>query len=95
MDIYKGASEKISLQNREGQFHTREFSASRKVTIPDDSKPTLIRLEEVRIDLELKKQILTNFLLEGVITSEQMQTRLQPYKDLLAKAEEAHDPNPF
>lgn len=91
MEIYKSASEKITLQNKDGQYHSREFTAGRKVVLPDNSVPTFIRLEEVKLDLELKKQVLTSFILEGVITSEQMQDRLQPYKDLLEQAEEAHE----
>lgn len=91
MKIAKSVSEKITFKNDDNQFHSREFSAYREITLPDNLPIEVVRLNEIQLDFELRKQVLTNFLLEGVLTAEQMQNTLNPYKDLMARAQEKAD----
>lgn len=93
MKITKSVSEKITFKNDMDQFHSREFTAGRSVDVPDDSSLSFIQLRERELDLDLRKQVLTNFLLENVITQTTMAEMLEPYKQLLAAARSAHDKN--
>lgn len=87
MEITKRVSEKVTFKNPNDQFHTREFMAQRMITIPDGSPKELIRLESVRLDFELRQEVLTSFLLEGILTAEQMKKMIAPYKELLEHAQ--------
>lgn len=89
MKLAKSVSEKITFKDVNDRFHSREFSAFREITIPDNSLQEAIRFHEVELDLDLRKQVLTNFLLEGVITGDSMQRTLEPYKQLLDAADKA------
>lgn len=89
MKIAKSVSEKITFKDQGDRFHAREFSAFREITIPDNSLQEAIRFHEVELDMDLRKQVLTNFLLEGVITADHMQRTLDPYKQLLEAADKA------
>ncbi len=94
MKITKHISEKVTFKGANDTFHSREFSTGREISLPDGVPEELIRLEEAKLDYDLRKQVLVNFVLEGVLTGDQIKTRLEPYQQMVSKLQKSFDEIP-
>jgi hypothetical protein len=94
MKIHRNVSEKRTYRTVSDEFISREFSAGQDIDVPDDAPHATRMLMEVDLMLHLKTQVLMGFLLEQMITTEEFNRILEPYRQLQQAAESAAHPQP-
>jgi hypothetical protein len=89
MKLYRSVSEKRTYRTISDEFISREFVAGQEIDIPDEASPTHRQYLELDLLYGLKVQVLTSFVLEGMITQADFEQALAPYKALRDAAHEA------
>lgn len=89
MKIYRSVSEKRTYRTVSDEFVSREFVAGQEVDLPDDASPALKQYLELQLLYDLRKQVLSAFVLEGMITADDFAKSLAPYEGLLQAAHQA------
>lgn len=94
MKIYRSVSEKRTYRTVSDEFVSREFVAGQEIDLPDDATPELKQYLELQLLYDLRKQVLSAFVLEGMIDGQAFASNLAPYEGLLTAAKAAAFPSP-
>jgi hypothetical protein len=92
MKIHRSVSEKRTYRTVSDEFISREFVAGQEIDIPDGASPELKQYLELQLLYDLRKQVLSAFVLEGMIDGQAFATTLAPYEGLLMAAKMAAFP---
>ena len=92
MKIYRSVSEKRTYRTVSDEFISREFVAGQEIILPDDATPELKQYLELQLLYDLRKQVLSAFVLEGMIDGQAFAANLVPYEGLLTAAKAAAFP---
>lgn len=88
MKIHRAMSEKRTIRTVTDEFISREFSASREITVSDDTPPALLTYLQIKLEVELRRGVLTSLVLEGLVTSQEMAATLAPFQGMLQAAQD-------
>lgn len=94
MKIYRSVSEKRTYRTISDEFISREFVAAQEIEIPDDVTDAMRQYFEIQLVYDLRVQVLTNFVLEQMITQADFEKQLAPYRGFLEAARSAAFPKP-
>lgn len=94
MKIYRSVSEKRTYRTISDEYISREFVAGQEMEIPDDATPEMRQYMEVQLVYDLRVQVLSNFVLEQMISQVDFEKQLAPYKGFLDAAHAAAFPKP-
>lgn len=94
MKIIKSVSEKRTYRTMSDEYISREFSAARELELPERLTPEEVRLEELKLLVELRREVLMAFVLEGQISQQDFATQIANYESILQTAMQAAAPEP-
>lgn len=88
MKIYRSVSEKRTYRTMSDEFVSREFVAGREIDVPDDLTPAARQILELELMLDLRREVLTGFVLEGQLKAEDFAASMAAYEGILAAAKQ-------
>ena len=86
MKIHRSVSEKRTYRSVNDEFISREFVAGQDIDIPDDASPEYKQYAEIKLVHDLRAQVLSMFVLEGMITETDFANRMSVYEGLVDAA---------
>lgn len=88
MKVYRTVSEKRTYRTVSDEFISREFVAGQEIDIPENVSPVYRQYLELDLIYGLKVQVMSSFVLEGMITQADFEKSIAPYKALRDAAHE-------